>query len=637
MTHSLLKRGTAFFLSLVCPLVLGTALPEHGMQASADYENNHQNTGNQAEDLIAIAETQLGFFSPEDVRNKYTEWNGTIESFPDEGYGYAWCHAFVSWCANQAGISTEIIPRTAGTATGKEYFLNRYRFQYSNYHGGLYTPQRGDLVYFNWNGGAGNPNHVGIVTGVSGDTVDTIEGNSGNAVKRKQYSVYSYEIMGYGCPAYILNNVSGTETARITGNGITLPNDYHTPGRYFSAKGMVYSTYPIAQVRGGVYSKDWVGVKGACVTDSPTTVMHSYGIAALDNDLAFNTIPVGTYHYAWFVKDCMGNEQMVAHKEFTVGTAPENTGIWGENISMPRDNHPQGKYFIINGQVASTNPLSRIRGGVFTADGVGVTDAFVDYSPSDVIYSYDLHAFDNDILFDQIPAGTYVFQWQVYDANGNDEVVARKQFTVGSLISTTTDTTTSTTSTSTTTTTSTTMTTTTTSTTTTTTTTQPTNTVKNLKNVSGNAVAWTGSEDAVRYYLYIDGVKSTKTVNNSYAFQNLIAGRAYTIGVTAVSANGTESAMQTVKFTAKSMLTKPAGLKRGGATLRWNAVENAARYRVYVIDAKTLEIVTMNTKVTGTKYTFRTLTAGKRYKLRVCAVATDGTLGKSVTSATFTA
>ena len=64
-----------------------------------------------------------------------------------------------------------------------------------------YIPQAGDIIFFDWNGDNWS-DHVGIVISSNGSTVETVEGNSGNAVKRKTYNINSYSIMGYGIPNY---------------------------------------------------------------------------------------------------------------------------------------------------------------------------------------------------------------------------------------------------------------------------------------------------------------------------------------------------------------------------------------------------------------------------------------------------
>ena len=51
-------------------------------------------------------------------------------------------------------------------------------------------------------GNNGTIDHVGIVESVSDGTVNTIEGNSGDKVARRNYSIGSSNIYGYGVPAY---------------------------------------------------------------------------------------------------------------------------------------------------------------------------------------------------------------------------------------------------------------------------------------------------------------------------------------------------------------------------------------------------------------------------------------------------
>lgn len=59
------------------------------------------------------------------------------------------------------------------------------------------TPAVGDQVFFNVSGGI---NHTGIVIGVSGGVITTVEGNSSDAVRRNSYAVTSSYIAGFGRP-----------------------------------------------------------------------------------------------------------------------------------------------------------------------------------------------------------------------------------------------------------------------------------------------------------------------------------------------------------------------------------------------------------------------------------------------------
>lgn len=88
----------------------------------------------------------------------------------------AWCAAFVVWCHQQAGITT--IPKTGGVLDlWNKAAANRVTQP---------QPQPGDVFIMDFGGGKG---HTGIVEAVSGDTIDTIEGNTNDDGSREGYEV----------------------------------------------------------------------------------------------------------------------------------------------------------------------------------------------------------------------------------------------------------------------------------------------------------------------------------------------------------------------------------------------------------------------------------------------------------------
>ena len=118
----------------------------------------------------------------------------------------AWCAAFVSVIARQLGISTSVIPDSAGAAafapttssfhpmlnpstyssySGYSKYQTRYNTDVLTYGHGLYTPQVGDIVVLNeYTSKAGTAiktgwQHVGIVTSVNTSTkkVNFVSGN----------------------------------------------------------------------------------------------------------------------------------------------------------------------------------------------------------------------------------------------------------------------------------------------------------------------------------------------------------------------------------------------------------------------------------------------------------------------------
>lgn len=140
----------------------------------------------QVNKLLSVAQSQIGYKEGYNNYTKYGEWYGLSNS--------PWCAMFVSWCSNQSGISTNIIPKHASCSEGVAFFKNQRRFKYS----GSYIPQPGDIIYFGPNGSS----HVGIVTSVSNGQVNTIEGNTSDMVAKRSYSLTNAKIYGYGTPNY---------------------------------------------------------------------------------------------------------------------------------------------------------------------------------------------------------------------------------------------------------------------------------------------------------------------------------------------------------------------------------------------------------------------------------------------------
>lgn len=142
-------------------------------------------------EIVAVALSQVGNVGGQ----PYWSWYGF-------SYRVDWCAIFVSWCANECGyIDAGVIPKFAGCVQGSRWFKDRGQWQDRDY-----TPNPGDIIFFDWDnpGGFsgpqdGVPDHVGIVERVENGRVYTIEGNSGDKCCQRSYPVEYYEIYGYGC------------------------------------------------------------------------------------------------------------------------------------------------------------------------------------------------------------------------------------------------------------------------------------------------------------------------------------------------------------------------------------------------------------------------------------------------------
>ena len=136
--------------------------------------------------IVEVALTQIG----NEGGQPYWSWYG-FDSRVE------WCACFVSWCADQCGyIDSGLIPKFAGCIDGANWFKSNNRWNDRNYE-----PKAGDIIFFDWEGD-GTTDHVGIVEKCENSTVYTVEGNSGDACRQRQYTVGSRNIYGYGIPAY---------------------------------------------------------------------------------------------------------------------------------------------------------------------------------------------------------------------------------------------------------------------------------------------------------------------------------------------------------------------------------------------------------------------------------------------------
>lgn len=134
--------------------------------------------------LLGEARKHLGFHEGTGNRNPFSRALGR----PPE----AWCADFVSYCAKKAGLHVN-----TASAQGVADAIKR-----QGGWKGRHDPKPGDAVTFRWDGSHGWADHVGLVERVfkrGGKTyIQTIEGNSGDRVRRKTYLATSSVINGYG-------------------------------------------------------------------------------------------------------------------------------------------------------------------------------------------------------------------------------------------------------------------------------------------------------------------------------------------------------------------------------------------------------------------------------------------------------
>lgn len=231
VTYRSAFRRTAAVL-LLCVTIALMYTPAHSVpsQFSNGYTTgifyrrltNVQLTGNQRTDLVNVAMSQIGYT---EANNKdglagltsgsknYTEYGLWYKNHVDGSDVYdraAWCASFVSWCANQAGISKDIVTYHAYTPSGYNWFkANAHAYSRKQVANGSYTPLPGDIVYFK-SAKSSRINHVGIVIQYQDGVLYTVEGNTnsgeetndGGSVCLKSYKITNTFIQYICAPNY---------------------------------------------------------------------------------------------------------------------------------------------------------------------------------------------------------------------------------------------------------------------------------------------------------------------------------------------------------------------------------------------------------------------------------------------------
>lgn len=188
MTKTRINKLAAAFLAVVMTIAFYGYMPRNIAHAES-----------QADAIVSIALAEEGYTEGSNNNNKYGAALGQNN--------VAWCALFISWCARQAGIPTSIIKTTAWAGDmGSSKQTGNFGGQY--YPKGSITPQKGDIVYYDWNRN-GSSDHVEIVISTSGSTFTSIGGNtkgdSGSTEGVRRHSNYSFTssyVVGFERPNY---------------------------------------------------------------------------------------------------------------------------------------------------------------------------------------------------------------------------------------------------------------------------------------------------------------------------------------------------------------------------------------------------------------------------------------------------
>lgn len=212
--------------------------------------------------IIAVAQAELGYMEKNNASNLDTKTGGGNRNFTkyarDVGHanGLAWCATFVVWVFQQAaGGDKTLASNTLYGATTAACAANAKKFQAAGkWLQPNQTPKPGDVIFY-------KKSHTGVVVGVNGTTVYTIEGNTSgdNAIERnggqvalKQRTVGDGGILGWGStdvtvdanmtnPSSVSSDVSGLASSTPSGGDTTATGGSMQPQSKFSQLSSLFS------------------------------------------------------------------------------------------------------------------------------------------------------------------------------------------------------------------------------------------------------------------------------------------------------------------------------------------------------------------------------------------------------------
>ena len=206
--------------------------PEADVESETVWENSVSGvelTGVWAEDVIAIAESQLGYTESE--RNYTVTGDGARKGYTRYGDWYGdpygdWSAMFVSFCLYYAGISRQSVPYASdcagwvGTLAGETWGL--YRSMEGN------SPQKGDIVFLDTDAD-GSADQAGLVASVSGGSLRVIVGDSENSVRTVSCAMSSDSLLGFAAlpenPSNLTTQVNDAALVSLEGDDGAAPAD----------------------------------------------------------------------------------------------------------------------------------------------------------------------------------------------------------------------------------------------------------------------------------------------------------------------------------------------------------------------------------------------------------------------------
>lgn len=174
-------------------------------------------------EIVKQAQAWVGLKESDGSHKKIIDIYNTINPLP-RGYKLSYTDA---WCAGTISAlavvckATDIIPQECSCLR----MIDKAKTMGIWVENDAYVPSPGDIMMYDWDdSGSGdnknNPDHVGIVEKIVGNTITVIEGNYSNAVKRRSVLVNGKYIRGYIVPKYDAASVAESEAPQTAAENL---------------------------------------------------------------------------------------------------------------------------------------------------------------------------------------------------------------------------------------------------------------------------------------------------------------------------------------------------------------------------------------------------------------------------------
>ncbi len=241
-----------------------------------------------------------------------------------------------------------------------------------------------------------------------------------------QYVAYTKKFT-VGTGVVVPQTADPASDALFVNNLFTMP-DSIKPGQTVSVSGTVFSKDTnITSLTVGVYDSAGAFRTGKTIQALNTTM---YDLRNLDRYVTFNSLPAGEYTFAVIASNGSRTNQSLYTKKFTVGTASVSSDkITLTGISDIQGSIKLGAAYNVTGTLTSeSSNLTSVTVGVFDSANKLVTGKTVAVNAK----TFDIKTLDNDVAFNKLALGEYVFHVIASNASKTNEYLYTSRFSVTS-------------------------------------------------------------------------------------------------------------------------------------------------------------------------------------------------------------